>query len=97
MWRSPTTNLTDALIEEGFVRELISKIQTIRKEAGFEVTDRIHVFHDADEYIRDIFSRYGDMIASATLATDLLEGTGEGYSKEWSINGRRVVLGVEKK
>ena len=91
------TNLTDALIEEGFVRELISKIQTMRKEAGFEVTDRIHVFHDADEYIRDIFSRYGDMIASATLATDLLEGTGEGYSKEWNINGRRVVLGVEKK
>ena len=60
-------------------------------------TLRAAVSHDADEYIRGIFDRYGSMIAEATLADALTEGAGSGYSKEWNINGRKVLLGVEKR
>ena len=90
------TNLTPELLEEGFVRELISKIQTMRKEAGFEVMDKIKVSYEANEKIKSIFEKYGTQIAGEVLADSLTEGKGNGYEKEWDINGERVSLGVEK-
>lgn len=90
------TNLTKELIEEGFVRELISKIQTMRKEAGFEVMDKISVYHKDNDKIADIFDRYRDKIMSEVLAQDIIAGDTDGYSKEWSINGETVFIGVEK-
>lgn len=90
------TNLTTELIEEGFVRELISKIQTMRKEAGFEVMDHIRVFYRADDKIRKIFNNYGLQIQSEVLAREIINGVLKGYEKEWSINGEEVTLAVEK-
>ena len=90
------TNLTPELIEEGFVRELISKIQTMRKEAGFEVMDHICVSYQAGERLRRIFKDYGSQICSEVLADSMEDGKGKGYEKEWNINGETVVLGVEK-
>ncbi|MDD6169900.1 MAG: isoleucine--tRNA ligase [Lachnospiraceae bacterium] len=90
------TNLTPELLEEGFVRELISKIQTMRKEAGFEVMDKIKVSYEANEKIKSIFEKYGTQIAGEVLADSLTEGKGNGYEKEWDINGEHVSLGVEK-
>ncbi len=91
------TNLTEALIEEGFVREIISKIQTMRKEAGFEVMDRILLSYAAEERVTNIFNAYGDEICSEVLAEGLSAGNVSGYTKEWNINGENVTLGVEKK
>ncbi len=88
------TNLTPELIEEGFVREIVSKIQTMRKEAGFEVTDRITVFHVGSEKIETIFSKYD--IASDVLAVRVVAGVGGELSKEWNINGETVTLGVAR-
>ena len=90
------TKLTPELIEEGFVRELISKIQTMRKEAGFEVMDHIAVSYTADEKVTGIFEKYGDEICSEVLADKITAGTLTGYEKEWSINGEKVTLAVEK-
>ena len=90
------TNLTPELIAEGFVRELISKIQTMRKEAGFEVMDKIHVSWQAGEAIAEIFRDYGEQIQSEVLAVSILGDEVRGYEKEWNINGEKVVLGVEK-
>ncbi|TGY97645.1 isoleucine--tRNA ligase [Petralouisia muris] len=90
------TNLTPELIAEGFVRELISKIQTMRKEAGFEVMDKIHVSWQAGEAIAKIFRDYGEQIQSEVLAVSILGDEVRGYEKEWNINGEKVVLGVEK-
>ena len=90
------TNLTPELIEEGFVRELISKIQTMRKEAGFEVTDRIRVYAEGSEKIRDILSRFGDQISHDVLADGIVTGKTAGYEKDWNINGESVSMGVEK-
>ena len=90
------TNLTQELIEEGFVRELISKIQTMRKEAGFEVMDKIVVSYHAEDKIAAIFENYGGQIQSEVLA-ERIDGTQlKGYQKEWNINGEHVVLSVEK-
>ena len=89
------TNLSDELIEEGFVFEIISKIQTMRKEAGFEVTDHIRVYHAGNEKLEEIFAKYGKEIQSDVLADDIVSGQG-GYSKEWDINGETVTLGVER-
>ena len=89
------TNLTEELIEEGFARELISKLQTMRKEAGFEVLDRIKVYHEGNDVIEGIFARNGDNISGDVLATEIVKGKG-GYTKEWNINGESVTLGVEK-
>ena len=91
------TNLTPELLEEGMVRELISKIQTMRKEAGFEVMDKITVSYKADQKVKDIFAKYGDEIAKEVLAESVVADTVSGYQKEWNINGETVVLGVEKK
>ena len=90
------TNLTQELIEEGYVRELISKIQTMRKEAGFEVMDKIIVYAKDNDKITDIFTANRDEIMSEVLAVDIVLGAAEGYEKEWSINGEQVVLGVKK-
>ena len=90
------TNLTPELIEEGFVRELISKIQTMRKEAGFEVMDHIAVSYIADEKVTGIFAKYGAEIKSEVLADAISSGDLKGYEKEWSINGESVQLAVEK-
>ena len=90
------TNLTQELIEEGYVRELISKIQTMRKEAGFEVMDKIIVYAKDNDKITDIFTANRNEIMSEVLAVDIVLGAVEGYEKEWSINGEQVVLGVKK-
>jgi isoleucyl-tRNA synthetase len=91
------TQLTPELIEEGFVRELISKIQTMRKEAGFEVMDHIGISYVADEKVAAIFEKYGNDIMSEVLAEDITAETLAGYEKEWNINGEKVTLAVEKK
>ncbi len=90
------TNLTPELIEEGFVREIISKIQTMRKEAGFEVTDKIRVSLGDNRVIEDIFHKYEDQIRSEVLAEDVVYGNVSGYEKDWKINSENVKLGVLK-
>ncbi len=91
------TNLTPALIEEGFVRELTSKVQTMRKEAGFDVTDHIALTYSGSAVVAGVFQKFGAEIASDTLA-DAVENTApKGYVKEWDVNGETVTLGVEKK
>lgn len=90
------TNLTPELLEEGFVREIISKIQTMRKEAGFEVMNHIRVFVNGNEKIEEIFAEHGDAIRGEVLADEILPGQTGGYAKEWNINGEKVMLGVEK-
>ena len=91
------TNLTPELLEEGFVREIISKIQTMRKEAGFEVMDKIIVSYQAEEKVHAIFDKFGGEICHDVLAEELISGAVTGYQKEWNINGEKVLLGVEKK
>ena len=90
------TNLTPELIEEGFVRELISKIQTMRKEAGFEVTDHITVSACGNDKIRQIMDAHGEEIKKDVLADEITYDVEKGYSKEWNINKEKVVLCVEK-
>ncbi|MCD8346389.1 MAG: isoleucine--tRNA ligase [Lachnospiraceae bacterium] len=90
------TNLTPELIEEGFVRELISKIQTMRKEAGFEVMDKIRVSVTGNEKIVGVMQRSQKEILSETMAVEAEYGAAIGYSKEWSINGETATIGVEK-
>ncbi len=90
------TNLTPELLEEGFVREIISKLQTMRKEAGFEVMDKIAVSYTAAEKASDIFTRNQDTIRSEVLAVSLVPEKLSGYTKEWNINGEKVTLSVEK-
>ncbi len=91
------TNLTSELIEEGFVREIISKIQTMRKEAGFEVTDHIKVAASDNEKIVEIMKNHSAEIQNDVLADELLFDTECGYSKKWNINKESVLLSVEKK
>ena len=91
------TSLTPELIEEGFVRELISKIQTMRKEAGFEVIDKITVYADDNDKILQVLSSHKEEIISEVLAVDIKPGEMSGYTKEWDINGEKVTIGVEKK
>ena len=90
------TNLTPELIEEGFVREIISKIQTMRKEAGFEVMDKFMISYQADDKVAAIFDKYGDAIKADVLGLDVVAGSVDGYQKEWNINGETVLLGVKK-
>jgi isoleucyl-tRNA synthetase len=89
-------NLTPELIEEGFVRELISKVQTMRKEAGFEVTDRIVIYASGNDKIEEILKSNAETIRSEVLADDIVTGSAEGYVKEWNINGETVTMGVKK-
>ena len=90
------SNLTPELIEEGFVREVISKIQTMRKEAGFEVMDHIIVYHKDNQKIAEVVEKYKSSICSDVMADEIVNGDCRGYTKEWNINGETVALGVEK-
>ena len=90
------TRLTPELIEEGFVRELISKIQTMRKEAGFQVMDQIKLSVSGNSRIEEILKNHEAQILKEILGTKAEYGQIAGYSKEWNINGEAVTLGVEK-
>ena len=90
------TNLSEELLEEGFVREIISKVQTMRKEAGFEVMDKIAVTYSGTEKAEKVFADNADTVASETLALTVTKADPAGYVKEWKINGENVTLGVEK-
>ena len=90
------TNLTPELLEEGFVREIISKVQTMRKEADFEVMDRIRVTYDGSDKAETIFAKYAGEIAGEVLANEVVKAEPAGYVKEWKINGETVTMGVEK-
>lgn len=91
------TNLTPELIEEGFVREIVSKIQTMRKEADFEVMDRIKVGFEGSDLLKGVVERNAEEIKTDVLADEIVEGTFEGYAKEWNINGEKVNIVVVKK
>ena len=90
------TNLTPELIEEGFVREIISKVQTMRKDAGFEVMDRINIYVEGNDKLAELACRNEAQIKSVVLANDIITGRNAGFVKEWDINGEKVTLGVEK-
>ncbi len=90
------TTLTPELLEEGFERELISKIQTMRKEAGFEVMDKIRVSVQDNEKIKTVLQKFESEILTDVMADEIVYDTVTGYSKEWNINGEQVTLGVEK-
>ncbi|WMJ85275.1 isoleucine--tRNA ligase [Anaerocolumna sp. MB42-C2] len=90
------TKLSEELIEEGFVREIISKIQTMRKDAGFEVMDHIKVYQTGNDTIKAIFDRNSEEIKTEVLAEELILGETAGFIKEWNINGENVTLGVVK-
>ena len=90
------TRLTPELIEEGFVREVVSKLQTMRKEAGFEVMDTISVYVTGNESVEQLVGRNWASIGSDVMATSLTVGETAGYVKEWNINGEVVTLAVEK-
>ena len=89
-------NLTPELIEEGFVRELISKVQTMRKEAGFEVTDRILIYAAGNDRIEEILKKNTEEVQAEVLADHIILESVEGYVKEWNINGETVTMGVKK-
>ena len=90
------TRLTPELIEEGFIREIISKVQTMRKEAGFEVTDHITVYIQDNESISSVLRQNEIFIKNEVLAEQIRYEQMEGYKKEWNINGEKVILGVKK-
>jgi len=90
------TNLTDELIEEGFVREIISKIQTMRKESDFDVMDNIEIYTKGNDKIAKIFEANADMIKDEVLATEILYNNECDNSKEWNINGEKVFIGVKR-
>lgn len=90
------TNLTPELIEEGFVREIISKIQTMRKEAGFDIQDNIHVYYSNNVRIAEIMKNNEKEIGKEVLAKAITEGAAEGYTKEWNVNGEKVTFTVVK-
>ena len=89
------TTLTPELIEEGFVREIISKVQTMRKDADFNVTDRIKVYVEGNDKIAEIMNANAEEIKNVVLANEFVVGAMGGVSKDWNINGEKVVLGVE--
>ena len=91
------TNLSEELLEEGFVREIISKVQTMRKEAGFEVMDKIAVTYEGTEKAEKVFADNASTIADETLALEVTKAAPAGYTKEWKINGEAVTIGVEKR
>ena len=90
------TNLTPELIEEGFVRELISKVQTMRKDSDFEVTDHIRLYQDGNAVLKEVIQRNAEQIKSEILADEIYLGEMRGHTAEWNINGEAVVLGVTK-
>ena len=90
------TTLTDELIEEGFVRELVSKLQTMRKEANFNVTDHISIILTGSKTVTDIALSNADDIGTDTLADSVTVGEPLGFVKEWDINGESVTIGIKK-
>ncbi len=90
------TNLTDELIEEGFVYEIISKIQNMRKDSGFEVMDHIRVYVSGNERIRELITANGQIIAAKVLADGFVTDAACAGAKEWNVNGEKVTIGVEK-
>ncbi len=90
------TRLTPELIEEGYVREIISKIQSMRKEADFDVTDRIRVYITDNDKIKGIMAANADTIKTAVLCDEIIEDSVQGFAKDWSINGEDVKMGVQK-
>ena len=90
------TRLTPELIEEGYVREIISKIQSMRKEADFNVTDRIKVYAEGNDKIAGILAANAEVIKTAVLADELISGSAAGFIKDWNINGEDVKMGVAK-
>ena len=89
------TTLTPELIEEGFVREIISEVQTMRKDAGFDVTDKIRLYVEGNDKIADIINNNEDAIKKVVLANEFTFGKTDGYVKDWNINGEKVNFGVE--
>ena len=90
------TRLSEELIEEGFVREIISKLQTMRKDSGFEVMDNIYIYISDSEKIKAIMEKNADEIKNDVLALDIIFDSKCDNSKEWNINGEKVSLGVVK-
>ena len=90
------TNLTEALIEDGFVYEILSKIQTMRKDAGFEVMDHIRVSLNGNEKLAGLARKNSDAICGKVLAEELTSDKNFAVEKEWNVNGEKVVIAVEK-
>ncbi len=90
------TNLTEELIEEGYVREVISKLQTMRKEAGFEVMDRIQVYAEGDAEVKEMMRKNEAELKRVVLADEIVYGTPEGFVKNWNLNGKDVTFAVKK-
>ena len=90
------TTLSDELVEEGFVREIVSKLQTMRKDADFEVMDKIFVTYEGDEYVGEVIKRNTEEIAHDVLALEINEAKPEGFIKDWKINGKEVSFGVKR-
>ncbi len=90
------TNLTPELIEEGFVREIVSKIQTMRKDADFEVTDRIRVTLTGSEKIAAVVEKNRDAVASAVLAVSFGDAGEGAVTKDWNVNGEDVTISIAK-
>jgi isoleucyl-tRNA synthetase len=91
-----STTLTDELIEEGFVREITSKIQTMRKDSGFEVMDHINVYLTGNDKLAELVKKNAEQISRDVLAEDIKIGETADNSKEWDINGEKVTIGVVK-
>ena len=89
-------NLDDKLIEEGLVREIVSKIQTMRKECGFVVTDHIIVGYQAEGLLAKVFAEYAGEIAQGTLADRVEQADGGAFTKAWDVNGDRFTLHLTK-
>ena len=89
------TTLTPELIEEGFVRELISKIQTMRKENNFEVTDRISVYMSGNDKLIGVAKKNSEEIKKIVLGNEIIFNQLDGFTKEWNINGEKISLGVK--
>ena len=89
-------HLTKDLIREGYVREIISKIQNMRKSVGFEVMDKITVYANGNSKIEDLMNESKQDILTDIMATDVITGKMDGFEKEWDINGEKVTLGVKK-
>lgn len=90
------TTLTDELVEEGFVREIVSKLQSMRKDAGFVVTDHIHVYQNGSDKIAGILKKYESEILGDVLGDSCTVGTLDGYTAEWDVNGEKTEFGVKK-
>ena len=90
------TTLTDELVEEGFVREMVSKIQTMRKDADFDVPDHITVYIEGNDKLAEIFTKNKEEIMTDVLADEFVIGSLDGYTAEWDINGEKVTFGVKK-